>query len=238
MLRFATDACADHIVHTYDFKNDPFINGYMDDANIVAPYEQAMEGAREFASQSKQLGFTPASGPTKNKLWSPCPTVRQNLTPTHEVAETLTVHTLNAEGITILGAPIGPDAYVHTYMQSIVKAWKHRLEEIRKLPLTQVSMLLTRMCEVPRLVFYMRTVPSKQWNLEIVSARDMLYEHIMLLSKCPHNMPLSTYGKTLLSLPLRMGGAGITNPVDIADIAYVSSVLGCMKDLLTHSSLK
>ena len=206
-------------VPAYAHKHDPIITGYMDDLTIAAPFEQALIGARACDAAAEKYGFTPATGAHKNHLWAPHPAVRAQLDDTYTLNNRVTIHTSRDAGTAVLGAPMGDDTWVQSFMSKKVSLWNERLSQLRLLSHTQVNVLLTRMCEVSRIVFYLRTVPSSQWHDSISKARDNMYTHLLHTCKSDQ-LELSLYGKTMAHLPLRYGGAGITDPVAIADISY------------------
>ena len=130
MLEFATTTPSTSTISEYRYREDPFLVGFMDDATLVAPMDQAMVGAETITVEGAKLGFAPAVGPTKNKLWAPSSSTRSSLDATYTTEGNLTIHTLREEGTDMLGAPIGTDEYVGGYMKEVATDWKRRLEEV------------------------------------------------------------------------------------------------------------
>ena len=130
---------------------------------------------------------------------------------------------ITAQGKRHLGAVVGTNKFKNDFVKSQVDQW---CDQIRKLatiaetqPQSAYSAFTTGLRH--RYSFFMRTIPDIS---ELFKPLEDEIHHKLI--------PALTYGRQptaeereLLSLPARLGGLGITNPVKSADQEYVNSQL-------------
>ena len=165
-------------------------------------------------------------------------------------------------GTITLGSPVGDDNHVQTTMEAHQQHWARRLDDMLALadipkrltkayavtgasssfePGVQCALYMARTCEIPRLMFYMRTVPASQWRTSLEAAATAMQNFLLRLTKRSDNMTvhdMSPYARIMMSQPLRSNGFGLTDPLGIADIALGNSIVHSLDFMATHQPIR
>lgn len=137
--------------------------------------------------------------------------------------------------VDLLGVPIGSDIpMVHQALEAQV-ASHDRLFTLLCHPSMppQIAALLLRLCAVPRLQYILASLPPRLTS----SAAALFDSNVLRAASTIHGLPhpVPDPASTQLCLPVRHGGLGIPRMVDVAPIAFYSSVVAAAPSL--HQAL-
>jgi len=117
---------------------------------------------------------------------------------------------VTSEGRRHLGAAIGKETFVESYVQQKVLAWTHEVEHVASIAITQPHVAYAA---------YIRGLSSKWWYLArtlpgIADLYQPLEQAIRLkfLPSLTGQSPFSDVTRDLMALPTRLGGLGIVDP--------------------------
>ena len=187
---------------------------YADDSSAAGKLESLFEWWRELSNWGPLLGYQPA--PEK------CYLVVKNevdLAKARHIFADSDIK-ITMQGRPFLGSAIGNTDFVKEYVTSKVTEWAKEIEELSKIAVTE-----------PQCAYYgYITSISKRWIYLMRSLDGIatLFEpletaltEVFIPSLLGKNItPLE---RKILSLPVRYGGLGLCNPVEIADLEYLAS---------------
>ena len=127
---------------------------------------------------------------------------------------------ITVEGERHLGAVIGSQEFKKKYMEELVKTWVIDIEELAQIAMTEPHAAYTNFTFSTKLKwnYAMRTLKGIEKYLQPLE-NAIRNKFIPALLGCNVNDDL----RTLLSLPPRLGGMGIINPLEIAKDEYSNS---------------
>ena len=133
-------------------------------------------------------------------------------------------------GIVVGGAPVGTPEFMVGHARDFFAATATRLDGL--LPLVthgeaQLAFRLLSLSQFSSIVFYLRTVPpsiTMQFTAEHDAHVDGLVQAIMggRFTEDDRQAPRTIRAHTLLSLPTKWGGAGLTRAHELAPIAFLA----------------
>ena len=139
---------------------------------------------------------------------------------------------LSTDGIVVVGAPVGSDAFVQEFAHEVLNnrfpSLLRRLKDPRMD--TQIALLILLHCVIPQFVFYARTIPS-----HLISDSASLFDRNVLQtwSGITHT-PLTDVSITELTLPTRRGGSALRSAERTLHIAHYSSLVASCVLLADH----
>ncbi|KAL0239344.1 hypothetical protein GEMRC1_012133 [Eukaryota sp. GEM-RC1] len=126
-----------------------------------------------------------------------------------------------------LGSAIGDvDYQKQFFINHLEKKVKPLLFNLKGLP-KQVKLLFIRHCINSKLMYFCRTLEPEAIHEDLLLFFNDLVNYIFHLFKIPHSFAR----RQLLSLPIKLGGMGITNLSVINSVAYHCSLLKCTRNL-------
>ena len=138
---------------------------------------------------------------------------------------------ITTEGHKHLGAVIGSQEYKDTYVNELVNGWIQEIRELSEIAKTEPHSAYTNFIfsMKQKWNFAMRTIPGIGQHLQPLEA-SIRKEFLPSL----FSFPMNDRTRDLIALPARMGGLGITNPVNIADEEHKNSIhlTATLKDLI------
>lgn len=133
-----------------------------------------------------------------------------------------------AEGIEVLGAPVGDAAYEDAICMNKIREIRNLItvQTEETIPL-QYRYLLLRLTCIPTLNYLLRTVPYRSRITATQAFADTTTEvacMLLGLDSRERNLPTGEKALQQAALPLRFGGLGLTLATDISVLAYTASI--------------
>ena len=130
-------------------------------------------------------------------------------------------HTLHptAQGLQILGAPLGSEQYVASKLEETRRDHDILLDRIPEVPDLQSAWLILLLCASPRSTYLLRMLPP---SLTTSFAREHDCSIVRCLSRLLGNTVQGTHASRA-SLPMSRGGLGLQSAVNLAPAAYWAS---------------
>ena len=205
---------------------------YLDDGTLIGTVEelQAVVDMVKVEGPPKGLilstAATSAPAPPKSTIWSPGH-VGGAEDPLDRGLERVT-----AEGVTLLGAPLGSPAFVE-------ESLKHKVQKVEEitglLPLLEdphTEFTLLRSClALPKISFLLRAVDTSTHTGQLQKFDRVTREGLTRILGSPLNERSWSQAK----LPVALGGLGLRGAEDHAPVAYAASLL--CSQLLVQSLL-
>ena len=132
-------------------------------------------------------------------------------------------------GITILGTPVGSDAYVQAHLQGRLHDQQQLLDQIARMPDPQCAWLVLMFCASPRANHLLRTIPLQQVLPYAHEHDNQLWQTLKGIlggMRLPHEV--EARAKSLASLPRRLGGLGLQNAARTAAGAHWAAWADCL----------
>ena len=200
---------------------------YADDATATG----CLPALRDWWDKLVTLGPTYGYHVNATKTWliskEHCYTEASNLFEDTQVNVT-------SEGRPHLGAAIGTESYINSYVKQKVEQWSVELERLALVATTQPHSAFAAFTHgfTSKWTHLARTIPNISHLLQpledIISTRL-----IPALSgrQAPNNLE-----RNLLSLPARLGGIGLTNPTEVSTSEFAASqdITQPLSDLIAH----
>ena len=127
---------------------------------------------------------------------------------------------ITCQGERHLGAVVGQESFKYEYVNAKVKKWIQDVRDITAIandePQAALSAYTKSVCH--RWVFIQRTIPNIKHLF--IPLEECIRQHLI---PAVVGRPVSDHERELLSLPVRLGGLGITNPTETAEREYNSS---------------
>jgi hypothetical protein len=126
------------------------------------------------------------------------------------------------DGVELLGGPIGNAAFASQHMQKRLHCLDSTLNALRDIDDGQIELLLLRCClGTPRMGYAIRSCAPEKIRDELLLFDDMVSSQLEAIVAAP----LTSDARKLASLPIRLGGLGISEVSKVAAPAFISSVL-------------
>ena len=131
----------------------------------------------------------------------------------------------SAEGVKVLGTPLGSDAFVRQQVHERIVDEQRLWDAIPQVPDLQCAWQLLLQCAGPRANHFLRTLPPSQ-SAEYARAHDqgMWTACQALLGGLPGDEASVEMARLIASLPMRLGGLGLRSALRTAPAAYWASV--------------
>ncbi len=130
----------------------------------------------------------------------------------------------SAEGVVLLGVPVGTEEFVRGHAQERLDEEKRLLNEVRDLPDPQCSWQILSRCAVPRGNYWIRTLPPSLSQEYAVQRDDAIWQTFVEIAQAgaiPE--PLRMSGRRIAQLPARLGGLGLRSTARAAPAAFWAS---------------
>ena len=130
---------------------------------------------------------------------------------------------ITEEGQKYLGGYVGTELSVQKYMQSLVDEWLEQLDNLVSIAKSEPQAAYSTFTSGFRhkMTYFIRTIPNIASILKQLDDK-VLHEFIPAITEGHHCTPME---RSLLSLPVRMGGLGIPIFSEISDIEFNNSLL-------------
>ena len=132
-----------------------------------------------------------------------------------------TVHQ-NPLGLPVLGCVLGPVEARRTYLQQKISKVIHTINRARHLP-AQHALLLLRLCFTPELLHLLRTMETLDLQAELQSLDQAVQSAAEFLRGAPPEPPLPGLARRIYTLPVALGGCGLTSYVEIRAVARAAA---------------
>ena len=188
---------------------------YADDSSAAGKMESVFVWWKELCSNGPLLGYYPSP----SKCWlvvKDQAAFEKASTMFHDSGINITL-----EGRPFLGSAIGSERFTEKYVKSMVEEWVKDVTELANIAVTE-----------PHVAYYgYVTGLSKRWlyllrttsgiSRLLTPLEDAIYNELL---PCIVGRPISPIERSIFSLPTRMGGMGIANPVETSEFEYRASV--------------
>ena len=135
---------------------------------------------------------------------------------------------VGGQGVRFLGSPVGHPDFCTRFCLEEVAGFEKRLKAFEKMRDKQSALVLLRFCHVSRANFFLRTTPPEFTQPAAVSMNSSTMRTLASILGVPG---LSKAEKCQASLPITMGGLGLTDPIKTSLVAYASSLALCLHPL-------
>ncbi|XP_063361435.1 uncharacterized protein LOC134650409 [Cydia amplana] len=193
---------------------------YLDDGILGGKPEEVREDLLTLLPLLKELGLEVNSSKCE---FYPCSSDSRESFPSFS-AILPGLKELSTQNFKLLGSPIFPEAIPEAFQirEQLLHFAKERLKNLS----AHVSLTLLRSCfAVPRLTYFLRTVPTWLYPEHIDSFDRTLKES----AECLLNVSLNTDQWDLASLPIRNGGLGLRRARDVSLPAFLASAAGVVE---------
>ena len=208
---------------------------FLDDVTICGPPMVVAEVFRLLMAALNELESGLALNVPKCSLWSPSPTSSSEdlrncfVHPSFDYdfnPQQLFVPSPDA-GIVLLGAPIGSVPFSTAFLMRNAQALAAKLDLVNEISSIQVKYLLLRFCAVPRVSYALRTAhPSATQEMSAYHDNTMLRAFQDFTQTASGN----SFFPTLIHLPVKSNGAGISSAHQLGPLAYVASVADALRN--------
>lgn len=196
------------------------LRAYIDDLTLAGPIDQVARAVALLIPRLSEIGLH-----LNNRK---CRIFMNGLTDVRLVSTLeqgiLSNFTVCHDGITVLGAPVGKDAFVMKACEDVLLEVKSKFSAITSLGNAQIGHALCRLCCIPTLTFLMRTVEPRLM-LNVAKSCDQLV--LAYMQGLLHREPVQGNPYVQATLPIRLGGLGLRLPSTIVCPAYLGSWCAC-----------
>ena len=216
------------------------VRGYLDDTTLlVRNMEQAATGFTVFKEEAEHAGLQ-VNG-AKSVLMSTSALQTETTGPIEQapalppVLESTGVR-VAADGIMLLGAPVGSQQYMKAQVETSIASlinWVDKLDSLDDLD-RQSRLILLRQCGLSRVTHLPQVCPPQVVTAAMGKAHDRIAASIAKMTD--HTHPLPAPALHLISQPIRLGGMGVTKfTAAHCAAAYVGSACKARRLLLQSS---
>jgi hypothetical protein len=138
------------------------------------------------------------------------------------------------EGVVVLGAPIGSPTFVKAFVRATPIKLVGALERVLLMKSAQCRVLLLRYCAVPKINFLLRAVPPSLLSEEAREYDKVILHFLALFQGFGSEHPI---WRQLVSLPIGLGGVGLTSASASAPFAYTASAADCSRTFSRSSNV-
>ena len=140
---------------------------------------------------------------------------------------------ITCEGKKYLGAPLGTDAFVHSFIHQQISTWEKELKLLSKFAVTQPHAAYAAFTHgfTSKWTYLTRVVPNVS---DLFAPLEAIIRQIFLPSVTGQSSS-SDSERELLALPVRLGGLGIISPTKLSSLQYNAS-LKSLCDLILKQS--
>lgn len=196
--------------------SDIIIMAEQDDVYFIGRPDSILSACRTFELESAHIGLT--LNRSKSKLFT------NQVHPADVHSDFYEDFKVSHVGMVVSGTPIGNDNFINQWMIDHLQRKSETLERLfQSVPHIQSQLLLLRYCAVPASMHLFRTLPPRI-SLSYAKAHDKLIR--TSLNKILFNDPqhqMDDHAWTQATLPISLGGLGLTSMERLCNVMYVSS---------------
>ena len=193
----------------------PSSKWYMDDGSLLGPVSSLQQAFNLIAAEGPRLGLS--LNVTKCVLWGP------NASAWTRSGAFAAVPTRPWEqGISLLGVPIGSAPFVSDFITKKTHDLQISLDKLSSLHCAHSATLILRSCLGASKITYLLRVLNPPSGHVLAGSVSTLLKYTWS-DIC--GVPLENAAWDLATLPVRLGGLGIVDPIDFAKFAALSSFL-------------
>ena len=135
-------------------------------------------------------------------------------------------------GVTVLGSPIGSDAFVHAFSERLLDDERAFFNKLAELPCSQHAWLLLSYCGAPRANYRLRTIPPHQCAFYARGHDEAVLQAFsrLLGAEGVIDGSLADWARQM-RLPCRFAGLGLRSAVRTSPTAYWASWNDCIGPL-------
>jgi hypothetical protein len=186
---------------------------YLDDGTLIGTYAEVQKALAIIRLSGPRIGMV--LNETKNELWWP------SQPDTDDDGFPVGFKRRDNEGVDLLGAPIGTEEFCTRYL--VEKLKKLDLVDTRLLMMkdAQVEMLLLRYClSIGKLTNLVRATPPALVSQALALFDDRMFR---MLARVMRVTGFDEVQWAQAGLPIRSGGVGLTQALQLSGAAYVAS---------------
>jgi len=184
---------------------------YLDDAILCGSADQLATAVDLIQSKASDIGLV--LNLHKSQLWSPSPVVQDGVLGIARVA--------CAEGVKVLGTPIGSSAFVDGYIASTVQNLEDVIGLLPALSCPHSAFLLLKYClSACKVMHLLRSLPYLKGAHLAQRSTSIIRDALSVIV----GVPLSELQWELARLPTSLGGVGLLDPSAVHSAAYLSSL--------------
>jgi hypothetical protein len=132
------------------------------------------------------------------------------------------------KGVRFLGSPVGHPEFCRLFCLAEVAGFEKRLKAFERMRDKQSAVVLLRFCHVTRANFFLRTTPPVFTKPAAKAMRKGTMKALASILGVP-GFTVKEWAQA--SLPITMGGLGLTDPNVTVKVAYASSLALCLHPL-------
>ena len=203
---------------------------FLDDLVLMGPPKAVGDEAAAIAREAREIRSGLEFKPSKCVAWSKrgSDEARGGLR-LSGLAEELAVEQMRFpecdEGITLLGAPIGPHDFVGEGLQERLQENERGHARLRLMKTVQAKLLLLRYCALPQSNHSLRMVPPEDTREYATNSDRQILESV---AKAQGFSGPAAW-RQIMKLPRKWGGAGFTSAEELAPLAYLASVADALR---------
>ena len=207
MYALATIPLIRYLKHTIGDVNQAW---YADDACAAGEITVLHKWWHQINTQGPRFGYFTNS----TKTWF---VTKQNCLSKAAAAFSDTGVKVISEGRSYLGAPLGTDEFIHTFVESKVQQWSKELESLATIAHSQPHAFTHGMTN--KWSYLTRTTPDIGYLLQPLEVIIRTKLSVALTGRPPPN----DTERDLLALPTRLGGIALVNPTQATDSEFLAS---------------
>ncbi len=194
---------------------DVHLPSYADDTHIIARSDDALAAFHHLVAQVEQLNLRVKL--PKCAAYSPSPIAPETAIPADFLRP--------AEGIRVLGAPVGSAAFQESFIQERLSHFGSTLDLLPRLQDGQCAMRLLASVYVQRPSYLMRTTPLSPFFSERLTVYDSRIQSSAesIIGATAFEGPAGLLARTQMALPVSMGGLGLRSTARTAPAAFLGS---------------
>ena len=134
-------------------------------------------------------------------------------------------------GVLLSNGDLNAEQAIRTHINSVVASHDELFHQLSHLPV-QIAMLLLRLCMLPRLMHFMRSLPPRYVKEAAVQFDEAVRESFAAIMEIPTGeTPLTAQEQFQIGLKVSKGGVGLRSMVLVLYAAYFSSVVPVLSHL-------
>lgn len=201
---------------------------YLDDHHIMGPIDMVLQMIKEIQISIEELQAGLKLNMKKSNLWAS--RMKREEVDTKCTAQKLAdINIVDPQtGLLVLRVPIGTNKFVGDHVKKMMTEHTIPLiKNLNKVGSHQLHLLLLRYCAVPRATFVTRNTQTFLIKKELEQMDDAIREGLGEIL----DEPLMQGMKKIASLPIRLGGIGLTSASETAKNAFAASAITAIPTL-------
>jgi hypothetical protein len=193
--------------------SDLFQVWYLDDSTLIGKCSSVSQAIRIIEDEATKIGMK--LNMEKSEVWFPCgvPEDARLILPPD-------VRIVDDDGIELLGAAVGSTSFTQKLLRKKLTDVKELHQKILELDDAQTELLLIRACaSTCKILHFLRCCDFRKTVVVAQEFEDLMHETLEEVCKTP----VSESSFIQASLPVRLGGLGLTPASQIAPAAFLGS---------------